>query len=257
VSAREHLTGYPQEARDQFEFLLARAQTGIIFKEDHNYWIDQMATHKVRQVLLKIGRRLKRAGSVDDSNDMFYLTGAEIRQAALEDGEGNRKALVAERKTEMEHFGVIEPPSLGTPMPESGKPQAIGKAFAKFFGSPSRDSGSPGLIVGNAGSPGVVTGTARIIRSLSESERLNPGDVLVTATTLTSWTPLFGSASGVGNDPGGVLSHCAIVAREDGIPAVVGTGTGTSVIRDGQTIEVNGNAGEVRILASPADDSNG
>ena len=87
-----------------------------------------------------------------------------------------------------------------------------------------------------------------MIRSLADASRLQRGDILVTATTAPPWTPLFATAGGIVTDAGGVLSHCAVVAREYRIPAVVGTGGGTALIPDGQMIEVNGDTGTVRFV---------
>jgi phosphohistidine swiveling domain-containing protein len=249
ADARERLAGYPEEARNQFEFLLARAQSGTKLHEDHNYWIDQMSSNKVRQMVLGVGRRLAAAGSVDSANDVAYLTPNEIREAALSNGTGDRRTTVTERKAEMEHFGAIQPPPIGTPPPEGEPTDPMGIAMMKFFGARPKTSDSADVVSGNAGSPGKVTGTARIIRTLADADRLGQGDILVTTTTMPAWTPLFGTAAAVVTDAGGVLSHCAIVAREYGIPAVVGTGNGTTVVKDGQAVEVDGSAGEVRILA--------
>ena len=93
-----------------------------------------------------------------------------------------------------------------------------------------------------------MTGVARVVRSLQDAERLAPGEVLVAETTAPPWTPLFAVAAAVVTDTGGVLSHCAVVAREYGIPAVVGAGTATNVIADGDVVEVDGDAGTVRIV---------
>ncbi len=101
------------------------------------------------------------------------------------------------------------------------------------------------VVVGVGGAPGVVTGTARVVRSLDEASRLSAGDVLVCEMTLPPWVPLFAVAAGVVADTGGVLSHCAIVAREFGIPAVVGTQNGTTRIPAGATHTVDGNRGIV------------
>jgi pyruvate,water dikinase len=87
-----------------------------------------------------------------------------------------------------------------------------------------------------------------LIGSNSEARRDQPGDIIVPETTAPPWTPLFATAAAVVTDTGGVLSHCAVVAREYGIPAVVGTGFATQAIADGQTIEVDGDAGIVRIV---------
>jgi len=121
-------------------------------------------------------------------------------------------------------------------------------AIGKFFGGPPPATEEPGIIRGNAGSPGRARGPARVVRSLAEADRLRPGDVLVAETTAPPWTPLFASAAAIVTDTGGILSHCAVVAREYGIPAVVGTGSATARISDGQLLEVDGGAGLVRVL---------
>jgi pyruvate,water dikinase len=87
-----------------------------------------------------------------------------------------------------------------------------------------------------------------VVRSLTEVHKVRKGDILVAEATLPAWTPLFATVAAVVTDVGGVTSHCAIVAREYGIPAVVGTTVATSVIRDGHLLEVDGQAGTVRIL---------
>lgn len=102
--------------------------------------------------------------------------------------------------------------------------------------------------MGNPGSPRKFKGTARIVRSLADGSKLKTGDIPVAETTAPPWTPLFATAAAIVTDTGGILSHCAVVAREYRIPAVVGTGVATRTIKDGQTIEVDGDAGLVRIV---------
>lgn len=108
----------------------------------------------------------------------------------------------------------------------------------------------PHILRGHPGSAGTVRGPARVVRALAETDKVRAGDVLVAVATMPAWTPLFATVAAVVTDVGGVTSHCAIVAREYGIPAVVGTSTATSVIKDGQLVEVDGHAGTVRILAT-------
>ena len=117
----------------------------------------------------------------------------------------------------------------------------------KFFGAPPAESADPRIINGNGASGGSATGMARVILTLDDAERLSPGEILVCQATMPPWTPLFGIASAVVTDHGGVLSHTAIVAREYQIPAVVGTKVGTKLIKDGQTITVDGDAGTVKL----------
>jgi pyruvate,water dikinase len=103
-------------------------------------------------------------------------------------------------------------------------------------------------VSGFAGSAGVVEGTARVILAAADGVRLRPGEVLVTNVTNVGWTPLFPRAAAVVTNVGAPLSHAAIVARELGIPAVVGCGTATEVIRDGDRVRVDGSAGVVQVL---------
>jgi len=127
------------------------------------------------------------------------------------------------------------------------------RAFSKFWGGrdgdigPSAGDAEPGILRGNPGSPGTVKGVARVIRHLADSHRLLAGEILVTEATTPPWTPLFAVAAGLVSDTGGVLSHTAVVAREYGLPAVVGTCRGTDRIVDGMIIEVDGDAGVVHL----------
>jgi pyruvate,water dikinase len=113
---------------------------------------------------------------------------------------------------------------------------------------PSAGSVETETVTGFAGSAGVVEGTARVILAAADGARLRPGEVLVTNVTNVGWTPLFPRAAAVVTNVGAPLSHAAIVARELGIPAVVGCGTATEVIRDGDRVRVDGSAGVVQVL---------
>ncbi len=108
-----------------------------------------------------------------------------------------------------------------------------------------REAGN--LIMGIGASPGRVTGTARVICGPEEFALMKPGDILVAKITTPAWTPLFALASGVVTDVGGPLSHSSIVAREYGVPAVLGTGEATRRIRSGQRVTVDGGSGVVKV----------
>ncbi len=112
---------------------------------------------------------------------------------------------------------------------------------------PVEPSTDPSIITGVAASPGTAQGTAKVVRSLVEASKLQQGDIMVCEMTVPPWVPLFATVSAVVADSGGILSHCAIVAREFGLPAVVGTRVGTTIIRDGMTVTVDGTKGLVRI----------
>ncbi|MBL8126668.1 MAG: hypothetical protein JNM64_03455 [Chloroflexia bacterium] len=117
--------------------------------------------------------------------------------------------------------------------------------MVRFFGGPPQISETPGQLKGTPGSRGTVTGVARVARTLDDARHLEPGEILVAITTMPPWTPLFGIASAVVTETGGPLSHCAIVAREYGIPAVVGAAGATRAIQTGQEITVDGSGGLV------------
>jgi pyruvate,water dikinase len=247
--ARERLQGYPRQVREQFEFLLAAAQTGVVLSEDHGYWIDYCTMYEARQVLLACGRRLVAAGALERPDDTVHLSFEEIAASLRATPAIDRRALVAERKAEMAHFRAIQPPPVLGTMPAGPPPDdPMTRTMGKFFGAPPKPPTDPTRLEGAAGSPGKTVGTARVIRALSDAGRLGKGEILVAETTAPPWTPLFATAGAVVTDTGGILSHCAVVAREYGIPAVVGVGAATALIKDGQTIEVDGDAGTVRIV---------
>jgi phosphohistidine swiveling domain-containing protein len=250
AEARAKLKGYPQPVVTRFETLLKAAQCGTSIKED-SHWVVVPIFYQMRRLALEFGRRLAEAGVLETADDVFYLTADEL----LDGDKGAVSPFLQERvkvrKTELERFGRINPPPmLGTRPafePPDGGP--IFRAMRSEMGS-TGSSGDSQALKGEAGSPGVVRGIAKIVHTLAEAGKLQPGDVLVTERTMPPWTPLFATAAAVVTDIGGVLSHCAIVAREYHIPAVVGTGRATKTLHDGQILEVDGNTGTVRILTS-------
>ena len=211
--------------------------------EDHNFYIDQVGSGVMRLPIVEIGRRLASKGAVADESDVFLLYLAEIHEAMS--GAGQRD-LVAKRRAEMDAWSkVVPPPVIGEPPPENDDP--LGAAFAKMFGVPPEPSRDPDVIAGIGASPGTVRGRAKVVRDLSEGSKVQPGDILVCEMTMPPWTPLFSTVGAVVADTGGVLSHCAIVSREYRLPCVVGTVVGTSVIKDGMLLTVDGSNGIVRI----------
>ena len=247
------IAGYPDPVKEQFNHLLHAGQHGQRLQEDHNWWIDQQGTHYVRQVALEIGRRLVSNSAIAGRDDVFMLTGDEILQAASDGLSGDLKSTVLERQGEMERWSKLDAPLLlGTdygPPPDNPITRTLGKFFNYGPKPGETDDVPPDVLPGVSGSAGKVTGTARVILKLSDAGRLSPGEILVTVTTSPPWTPLFATAGGIVTDTGGPLSHCAIVAREYGLPATVGTGRATKLIKDGQKIEVDGVAGTVRLLS--------
>jgi rifampicin phosphotransferase len=249
AEARARLAGYPQPVIRRFETLLEAAQSGTGIKED-SHWSVLPLFYQIRRLALEFGRRLAEAGTLETVDDVFYLTSDELL-----DGDSSVipsvQERIKERKAEMERFRhMTPPPMLGTMplfVPDDSGPfsQLMKKGDMAIW---SGNGGDAQGLHGSPGSAGVVRGMARVIHSLAEAGKLQPGDVLVTKMTLPPWTPLFATAVGVVTDTGGVLSHAAIVAREYRIPAVVGTGHATKTFHDGQLLEVDGTAGVVRVL---------
>ena len=252
AEARERLQDEPAEVAQRFEFLFDAAQKAIVLTEDHSHWIDFRCMYHLHRISLELGRRMSAAGVIDRPDDVFLLSPEELKETVIQLPRLNRQAQIAARRAEMEYFrSVPVPPALGTPLSGEAPTDPVNRALFKFFGylgavPPTRAGDA--VIRGSRGSPGKARGVARIVLSLAEAGKLQPRDVLVVPTTAPPWTPLFAAAAAIVSDTGGILSHCAVVAREYGIPAVVGTGNATALIRDGQLIEVDGDAGTVRLL---------
>lgn len=241
--AMERLDGH--EGKPLFEMMLRVSQQYLPIMENHNFYIDQMNMVLVRRPFLELGRRLAKAGAIDERDDIFFLRYDELAEATTRPPARDWPALVTERRAERERWAAVVPPrELGT-VPEAGALQ--NPLSAIFLGTPPEPSQDPKVINGIAASAGTVTATARVVRSLAEADKLQPGDALVCEMTMPAWTPLFATVAAVVADSGGVLSHCAIVAREYRVPCVVGTQIGTQVLKDGQRITVDGAQGIVRI----------
>ena len=251
--ARAQLQYYPRPVRIHFDFLLQAAQAGFWLKEEHGYWIDYKASYYVRQILLAIGQRLTAFGSLAATADLFYLTLAEVKALLTSQIQGMvidpaYATLISERKAVAAHFAqVIPPPILGA-LPDGPPPDdPVSRMFLKIEGDAPPSVAHEGVLVGHAGSPGVARGPVKIVRHLKDLAKVQPGDILVAETTAPPWTPLFATVAAIVTDNGGILSHAAVVAREYGIPAVIGVQIATRALHDGQRVEVDGNQGIVRI----------
>jgi phosphoenolpyruvate synthase/pyruvate phosphate dikinase len=185
-----------------------------------------------KQALLREAEHLVQAGVIPGKADIFYLTFEELREAvrtrSLDDH------LISKRKDEYKWYLKLNPPRVLT---------ADGEIVA---GAYKRENLPSGAMVGLPVSSGVVTGRARVISRMEDAD-LEAGDILVTAFTDPSWTPLFVSIKGLVTEVGGLMTHGAVIAREYGIPAIVGVEHATRLIKDGQRIRVNGTEGYVEI----------
>jgi pyruvate,water dikinase len=203
----------------------------------------------LRRMLLEVGRRLVEAGGINERDDVFWLVEDELARAAnalaREEPVKDISDRVRERKTLWRARKRVTPP-VSLPLP----PRWLRKMLPAQFGVEADEDAesASALIKGIACSAGRVTAPARVLHGPEDFDQMAPGEVLVAAITTPAWTPLFALAAGIVTDVGGPLSHGSIVAREYGIPAVLGTGVATRRIRSGQTIAVDGDQGTVEIL---------
>jgi pyruvate,water dikinase len=186
-----------------------------------------------RQALLEEAERLERSHVIEQQDDIFYLTFDELRDAVRR--QRVDAALLRDRRDAFEAHRALVPPRVLTSDGEM------------LRGSYRRDGIPPGALVGLPVSAGTVEGRARIILDIADAE-VAAGDILVTAYTDPSWTPLFVAIAGLVTEVGGLMTHGAVIAREYGLPTVVGVEAATSLIEDGQRIRVHGTDGYVEIL---------
>jgi rifampicin phosphotransferase len=202
----------------------------------------------LRRLALELGHRLVEDGSLLEEEDIFYLETSEIREGILarDSGQANPKLanLARERRELREARKRLHPPPV---VPPDYKVR-MGPFDMSAFETQRRNIPDGTTLRGFAVSPGQVSAPASIIRSPDDFSRMERDTILVCPTTTPAWTPLFSQARGLVTDVGGVLAHGSIVAREYGIPAVLGTGIATTRVRSGQTIRVDGDAGTVTLL---------
>jgi pyruvate, water dikinase len=270
LAERERITAdygsfLSDEDRGLFDESLALARSVFPFIENHSIYIEHryftLFWNKVRE----FGALLERYGYLVDQEDVFYLRHDEVREALEElrltwssagagipRGPAHWPPIVARRKAIYEAMrGWAPPPALGQVPETITDPVTVmlwGITDERIQGWLSAGDDDSSLS-GCAGSPGLVEGCARVILQADQLGQLEPGEILVAPTTSTSWTPVFGTIAGAVLDTGGIMSHAAIVAREYGLPAVVGTGVGTKRIKTGDRIRVDADAGVVTILS--------
>ena len=186
-----------------------------------------------KQALLDEARRLVQSGVLRDTEDIFFLTLHELHDVVRTNQVDDE--LIRRRRDTFRSHQALTPPRVLT---------SDGEAIS---GTYRRDDLPPGALVGLPVSAGTVEGRARVILDMADAD-LEPGDILVTAYTDPSWSPLFVAIAGLVTEVGGVMTHGAVVAREYGLPAVVGVEHATTLIEDGQRIRVSGTDGYVELL---------
>ncbi len=249
-AVRELMDGVPEGAdRDRLQSALDQSLKMNPLTPDHHFFIDQGTNARLRTVLLAIGRKLVAAGVVDDPEDVMFLRYNELRALIGDPAAYDARELASERRDLREEQSAVRPPEwVGTATEE-----ALAFPYASLWGFPEKFYREPptktGEIKGLAASPGVVEGSARLVMSLDDFDEVRDGEILVCRMTNPAWVVLFTKISGLVTDAGGSASHSAVVSREFGLPAVVGTSYATQQIKTGDRVRVNGTTGVVDILS--------
>jgi rifampicin phosphotransferase len=230
----ERLRALPNGERkaDEVKRMIDRLRTFVGYREYPKYgMISRYFVYK--QALLEEAERLVRAGLLREREDIFYLTFQELHDVVRTRQVDEQ--LIRRRAAAFRAYQTLTPPRVLT---------SDGEAVA---GAYRRDDAPAGALVGLPVSAGIVEGRARVILDMAEAD-LEAGDILVTAYTDPSWSPLFVTIKGLVTEVGGLMTHGAVIAREYGLPAVVGVDHATRLIQDGQRIRLNGTNGYVEIL---------
>ncbi len=230
----ERLRALPDGERksEETKRMIDRVRTFIGYREYPKYgMVSRYFVYK--QALLKEAGRLVRAHVLREKEDIFYLTFAEFHDVVRTNHVDDQ--LIGRRKDAFRSYQALTPPRVLT---------SDGEVIT---GAYRRDDMPAGALVGLPVSAGTIQGRARVILDMAQAD-LEPGDILVTAYTDPSWTPLFVAITGLVTEVGGLMTHGAVIAREYGLPAVVGVVDATRLIPDGQRIRVHGTDGYVEIL---------
>jgi pyruvate,water dikinase len=260
--AQEYGSLLDEQSRKPFEDLLALSRTVFPYVEEHKFFCDYWFLTRWWNKIREFGALLARHGFLDDGEDVFQLSRYEV-YSALDElvlswatggqplGPQHWPPIVARRKELLARLAEwTPPPALGVTPEAVTDPMTImlWGVTTDRVREWARQQERGTTLNGAAASPGQVEGTARVVRSVEEIAKVREGEILVCGSTSPAWAPIFSKISATVTDVGGVMSHAAIVCREYGLPAVVGTGRATSAIRTGQTIQVDGTAGVVTVL---------
>jgi pyruvate,water dikinase len=223
-----------------FRSLLAETQRLVPVREEHVGELT-IAWPVMRRAVLRIGEALEADGVIDEPDDVFFLTRAEAL-AGL-GGSGSRPGVdVAERRAiRLDQARLVPPLLIGRINPVV---ERLIAAFSTMVGAVRSEHA---IVSGSPASAGRITGTVRVIRGQDQFDALQPGEILVAPLTAPAWTPLFTRAAGVVTDVGSAASHASIIAREYGIPAVVGCGDATARLTTGMRVTVDGTTGNVEL----------
>jgi len=254
-----------EEDRKAFQEQLGLARTVFPYVENHNFYVEHWHHTLFWNKMREFGRLFVKHGFFQETDDIFYLHRFEINHALYDliaswgvgtpaRGPKYWPKKIEERKELFEKLKAWSPPAaLGEP------PEVVTEPFTIMLWGITTDSVQTWLkprpspqdvkeLTGFPGSPGVVEGPARVITTVEELANVEPGEILVCPITTPSWAPVFTRIRAVVTDIGGMMSHAAIVCREYGVPAVVGTGFGTQTFTTGQMLHVDGNTGTITVI---------
>ena len=259
-------SGTSEEDRNKLKTALDLALKMTPLTPDHHFYMDQGTYARMRLVLMAVGRKLVELGGLARPDDIMFLKYDELRKLSANPSTGHPNAVAAlgapafdaasivnERCKARENAFAIRPQLWAgtiTDWSMHGEPykQVLWDWPGIYERSKNAATQPSGSIKGLGASAGVYEGTARIVESAEQFDQVKKGEVLVCKMTSPAWVVLFTKIGGLITDSGGALSHPAVVSREFGIPAVVGTRTGTQAIKTGQRVRLNGASGLVEIL---------
>jgi pyruvate,water dikinase len=231
------LASSPRRLRT-FKRLLADAQHLVSIRDEQTRELT-IAWPVLRRAVLRIGESLVANGWIDDPDDVYFLTRAEALDA-LRGGKPVDRIDIAGRRARREEQARLVPPLVVGRLPRMV--EAMWKGFTAQVGAVRSERA---LVSGSPASAGRATGVVRVVRGPDEFDALQRGEILVAPMTAPAWTPLFVRAAGLVTDVGSAASHASLIAREYGIPAVVGTGDATWRLRTGMRVTIDGDRGTV------------
>ncbi|MFH1897978.1 MAG: PEP-utilizing enzyme [Candidatus Desantisbacteria bacterium] len=255
-----------EEDKKAFMEKLALAKTVFPYVEEHNFYVEHWHHTIFWNKMRQIGRVFVEGRFFEDVEDVFYLNRYEVSQALYDlcsswaigspsMGPMYWPKRIEERKKIISALSKYQPvPALGTPPEKITEPFTImlwgvvSERIESWLETVSDGLKKVELIKGHPASPGIAEGKARVILSVEDLDEIEEGEVMVCPITTPSWTPIFSKLAAIVTNVGGIMSHAAIVCREYGLPAIVGTGFATQLIKTGQRIRVDGNKGIVEVL---------
>ena len=246
----------PKEDQEWFSALIKLGENTSSYSEEHDLYCELQAHALLRRGFLAIGKRLAKAGTIDKTEDVFFLNPDEVEMVLLGPEYHKLQYIANRRRAQWEDwkFKPNEPAytnrasfeeAVGMDLFPSKDPVIIKVVVGEL---PQANEALKADMFGVCGAPGIGEGPARVVMSYDGLKDVKPGEVLVCPGTNPAWTPVFGLVKAIVADRGGTLSHAAIVGREFGVPTVVNTFVGTATIKTGQRIRVNADEGAIYIL---------